>query len=596
MTSKKFSNESLPTWDLTDLYNSISDKEITNDFKIIKKKCDDFVETYQNKIDKISAKDLLQAIKNYEEISQKIGKISTYSYLVYSSDLSNQDNINFHQNTSEKINDLENKILFFCLELNELSNKKFNELFADKSLKFYQPFLRDLRVFKPYQLSKELEKFALEKDITSRSAFVRLFDETINNLKFSYENKSLNSQEIFDLLSNSDRKIRQNAGQSIIETFGNNAKLFAFITNILAKDKAIIDQYRGFKNPISPRNLTNFVEDKIVETLIENVKNNYVNISHKYYQLKAKILNLPKLDFYDRGAPLFSKDNEKISWDDAKNLVLDAYQEFNPQMAQIAKKFFDHNWIDAKVVAGKDSGAYSHPCVPDVHPYILMNFQGKTRDVMTLAHELGHGIHQYLARKQGYLMAQTPLTLAETASVFGEQLVFQKILNNENNPQKKRIIIANKIEDMINTVVRQIAFLDFESKIHNARKKYELPLDEINNYWLEVQKESLGSAFNFDDGYKYFWCYIPHFIHSPFYVYSYAFGDCLVNSLYGIYQQNKIKDFDNKYLQMLELGGTKHHKAMLEPFGLDISKGDFWQSGLNVIIGYINQLDALLKD
>ncbi|MFM7703054.1 MAG: M3 family metallopeptidase, partial [Alphaproteobacteria bacterium] len=251
-------------------------------------------------------------------------------------------------------------------------------------------------------------------------------------------------------------------------------------------------------------------------------------------------------------------------------------------------------WIDAKVVAGKDSGAYSHPCVPDVHPYILMNFQGKTRDVMTLAHELGHGIHQYLARKQGYLMAQTPLTLAETASVFGEQLVFQKILNNEKNPKKKRLIIANKIEDMINTVVRQIAFLDFETKIHNARKKYELPLEEINNYWLQVQKESLGSVFNFDEGYKYFWCYIPHFIHSPFYVYSYAFGDCLVNSLYGIYQQNKITDFDKKYLQMLEFGGSKHHKEMLKPFGLDISKADFWQSGLNVIIDYIHQLDELI--
>lgn len=595
MTSKKKSlNESLPSWDLSDLYQSITDKKIDFDLQKIEKNCNNFIENYQHKIAEISAKDLLQAIQNYENISAQIGKISTYSYLVYSSDLSNQDNINFYQNTCEKINNLENKILFFCLELNELSKKKFDKLFADKSLNFYQPFLRDLRVFKPYQLSKELEKFALEKDITSRSAFVRLFDETINNLQFSYENKSLNSQEIFDLLSNPDRNIRQKAGQSIIETFSNNAKLFAFITNILAKDKAIIDQYRGFKNPISPRNLTNFVEDKIVETLIENVKDNYSKISHKYYRLKAKILNLPKLDFYDRNAPLFSKDSEKISWDHAKNLVLDAYQEFNPKMAQIAQKFFDNNWIDAKVVAGKDSGAYSHPCVPDVHPYILMNFQGKTRDVMTLAHELGHGIHQYLARKQGYLMAQTPLTLAETASVFGEQLVFQKILNNEKNPEKKRIIIANKIEDMINTVVRQIAFLDFETKIHNARKKYELPLEEINNYWLQVQKESLGSVFNFDEGYKYFWCYIPHFIHSPFYVYSYAFGDCLVNSLYGIYQQNKIKDFDKKYLQMLEFGGSKHHKEMLEPFGLDISKADFWQSGLNVIINYIDQLDELI--
>jgi oligoendopeptidase F len=333
------------------------------------------------------------------------------------------------------------------------------------------------------------------------------------------------------------------------------------------------------------------VEDEIVEILTKKVKENYKNISHRYYKIKAKILGLKKMDYFDRNAPLSKIDDEIIPFKNAKKLVLDAYQEFSPKMREIGEIFFDKNWIDAKVIKGKDSGAFSHPCVPCVHPYILMNYQGKIRDVMTLAHELGHGVHQYLAAKQGYFMSSTPLTLAETASVFGEQLTFQKILKNEKDEKKKKLIIANKVEDMINTVIRQIAFLEFEKKVHENRKNGEISLENLCNFWMEIQKESLGSAFKFDDEYKYFWLYIPHFIHSPFYVYSYAFGDCLVNSLYGIYKSGKIKNFEEKYIEMLSLGGVKHHKEMLEPFNLSIDNEEFWQSGLDVIIGYIDELE-----
>jgi oligoendopeptidase F len=399
-------------------------------------------------------------------------------------------------------------------------------------------------------------------------------------------------------MSSPDDEVRKKAAKAIEKTFAQNAKTFAFITNTLAKDKAVEDAWRGFENPISARNLSNFVEDETVELLCNKVKENYAAISHRYYKIKAKILGKKSLNYWDRNAPLSKFDDKKISWEDAKKLVLEAYEEFSPEMKKIGEMFFEKNWIDAAVKTGKDSGAFSHPCVPQVHPYILMNYQGKIRDVMTLAHELGHGIHQFLAAKQGYLMAQTPLTLAETASIFGEQLVFQKILKNEKNLQKKKLIIAAKIEDMINTVVRQIAFLEFEKKVHNARKNGEISLEQLGRFWMEIQRESLGEqaaggAFKFDENYRLFWCYIPHFIHSPFYVYAYAFGDCLVNSLYGIYQQKKIKNFEEKYLQMLAAGGTKHHKEMLEPFGLSVKNAQFWQFGLNVIINYINELESI---
>jgi oligoendopeptidase F len=592
-TKNKNNLSVIPTWNLSDFYSSIKDKKINKDLKKIADSSKIFSTKFCGKVLKLNALNLFQAIKNYEEICEEIGKISSYSYLIYASDLSNQNNISFYQNISEKLSKFESQLVFFTLELNQIEDKKIAELLKNPTLKKYHPFIRDSRAFKKYQLSQELEKFSLEKNITGRSAFVRLFDETLNNLKFSYRKKILNSQEIFDLMSNDDEKVRKDAAKSIGKTLEKNSKTFAFITNILAKDKAIEDEWRGFDKPISARNLSNFIEDDVIDLLVKKVKENYVVTSHKYYKIKAKILGKKSLNYWDRNAPLSKKENHKIAWNDAKNLVLEAYGEFSAQMKKIAEEFFEKKWIDAEVRSGKDSGAFSHPCVPLVHPYILMNYQGKVRDVMTLAHELGHGVHQYLARSQGYLMSSTPLTLAETASVFGEQLTFQKILKNEKNSQKKKLIIANKIEDMLNTVVRQIAFLEFERKVHEERKNGEIAVEKICQFWMEIQKESLGSIFKFDDEYRFFWSYIPHFIHSPFYVYSYAFGDCLVNSLYGIYKSGKVKNFEEKYLNMLISGGTKHHKEMLEPFGLSIRDPQFWQSGLNVIIDYIEQLQKL---
>ncbi len=579
--------KNVPEWNLSDFYSSPKDKKISLEIKNIEKASEKFSKDFVGKVSKLSASQLFMAIETYEKISEQIGKVSSYSYLIYAADLSNQANISFYQNTSETLSKFESQLIFFTLELNKIDEKKLKS----SELKKYQPFIRDSRAFKKYQLSNELEKFSLEKNISGRNAFVRLFDETVSNLKFSYRGKVLSSQEIFNLLSNPDEKIRKDAAKSIGKTFEENSKTFAFITNILAKDKAVEDEWRGFAKPISARNLSNFVEDEVVDLLVNQVKKNYVNISHRYYKIKAKMLGKKVMNYWDRNAPLSKAENKIIPWESAKNLVLEAYEEFSPEMKKIGEIFFKKNWIDAKVRSGKDSGAFSHSCVPSVHPYILMNYQGKTRDVMTLAHELGHGVHQYLARAQGSLMAGTPLTLAETASVFGEQLTFQKILKNEKNSEKKKLIIAAKVEDMINTVVRQIAFLEFETKVHAARKNEEISLEQLCKFWMDIQKESLGSAFKFDEEYRFFWCYIPHFIHSPFYVYAYAFGDCLVNSLYGIYNSGKVKNFEEKYLAMLAAGGSKHHKEMLKPFGLSIADAKFWQAGLDVISGYIDQLD-----
>lgn len=590
MTKKPLEN--IPAWDLSDFYSSTKDKKIATETKQIENLSENFTKKFCGKVNKLNASELYKAILQYEEICEKIGKISSYSYLVYASDLSNQNNLSFYQNTSESLSKYESKLVFFTLELNKIDDKKLNKFLKESSdLKKYHPFIRDSRAFKKHQLSEELEKLSLEKNISGRSAFIRLFDETVNNLKFPYQGKILSSQKIFDLLSNKDEKVRKSAAKVIGKVFQENAKIFAFITNILAKDKAVEDEWRKFEKPISARNLSNFIEDEVVEIMVKKVKENYAKISHRYYKIKAEILGKKTLNYWDRNAPLSKEDDKRISWQDAKTLVLSAYEEFHPEMKKIGEQFFQKNWIDAKVKDGKDSGAFSHPCVPSVHPYILMNYQGKVRDVMTLAHELGHGVHQYLSRSQGYLMSSTPLTLSETASVFGEQLTFQKILKQEQNPKKKQLIIASKIEDMINTVVRQIAFLEFEKKVHDARKNGEISLEKLCDFWMQIQKESLGKAFKFEDEYKFFWCYIPHFIHSPFYVYAYAFGDCLVNSLYGVYKSGKVKNFEEKYLEMLKCGGTKHHKEMLQPFNLNACDPKFWQAGLDVIIDYINQLE-----
>lgn len=582
----------LPEWNLADLYQGIDAPTLLADIKKAEEMTSHFNVSYNSKVASLSAESLAAAIKEYERIQDLIGKFSSYAQLLYTSDMANPSYTSFYQNTAEKGNAITTEILFFTLELNRMHEADLQEKMAHcPALAHYAPWIRDVRSFRLHQLSDELEALLHEKHITGAQSWNRLFDETLSSLRFPFDEQSLSCAEILNLLSSHDGEIRKKAAKSFGKVLEQNAKTFALITNVLAKDKEIEDKWRQFPRPISARNLANYIEDEVVDSLLEAVRHSYPKLSHRYYALKAKMFGVEKMDYWDRNAPLPGDEDTVITWEEAVELVLSSYHAFSPELAAIGKQFFDNAWIDAPARPGKESGAFAHPVTPSAHPYLLVNFQGKNRDVMTLAHELGHGVHQVLAGKQGALMCDTPLTLAETASVFGEQLTFRALLAREKDTARRKRMIAAKVEDMLNTVVRQVAFCEFERQVHDARRNGEVSLEHLCDIWMKIQFESLGPAFRFDEEYKYYWCYISHFIHAPFYVYSYAFGDCLVNSLYAEYSKNPT-GFEEKYIAMLEAGGTLRHKELLAPFGLDATEPDFWQKGLDVISGFIDELEG----
>ena len=581
----------LPVWNLKDLYESPKAKNLNNDLNQLRRITKKFEKKYTYKITKLSPSQLLKAIIELENIDIKIDKIMSYAHLLVAEDGNNEKNKIFYQQMQEQITNIASSIVFFSLELNEVSNAKLNKIYADKKLKNYQNWIKNIRKFKPYQLDVKAEKLLQEKSITSRSAWVRLFDDTIASLKFPFKGKNLSSAEIFNFLSDKKESNRKKSAEVVSAVLKDNISLFTSITNNLAKDKSINDKWRGLPNPVSSRNLSNVVEDEVVEALTETIKENYPKIAHRYYKIKAKWFKKKSLMYWDRNAPLPFQSQSIYSWKDARQIVSDAYSNFDQRAGNIVNKFFDNSWIHAPVIAGKSPGAFAASTVPSVHPFILVNYQGKARDIATLAHELGHGIHQYLAgKKQTYFNSSTPLTLAETASVFGEMLTFKSLLSITKKENERKGLLANKVEDMLNTVVRQIAFFEFEKRIHDQRKIKELSVNEICKIWIDVQKQSLGPSIKFNDDYKYFWSYIPHFIHSPFYVYAYAFGDCLVNSLFNVYE-SKLPKFEDKYITLLESGGSNTYDKLLKPFGLNPKKKDFWQKGVNVIESLIDQLE-----
>ena len=582
----------LPEWDLSDLYPGPDSEALTKDLEKLAADAKAFKQRYAGKIAGLDGTELGRAIQAYELMDEITGRIMSYAYLVYAGDMSSAENGKFFQSMQEKVNAAGTDLLFFTLEINRIEEADLQISLKAPELAFYKPWLRDVRAFRDHQLSDEIEEKLHEKSVTGKSAWVRLFDETFARLRFPFDGKQLTSAEVLDKLSHKDGAIREKAAKSFAGVLKENIGLFALVTNTLAKDKSIEDKWRGYERPISGRNLANQVEDEVVQALSDAVTGSYDRLSHRYYALKAKWFGVDALNYWDRNAPLPDDDDTTIPWAEARKTVLDAYGSFSPDLAEVGQRFFDNAWIDAPVRPGKASGAFAHPTVPSAHPYLLLNYQGKTRDVMTLAHELGHGVHQVLAGKQGQLLSDTPLTLAETASVFGEMLTFRAVLASKTDPKQRRTMLASKVEDMLNTVVRQIAFHQFETKVHAARSEGELMPEDLGDIWIETQKASLGPAIKFDDDYRTFWSYIPHFIHSPFYVYAYAFGDCLVNSLYAVYQ-NAEDGFAEKYLEMLSAGGTLRHKELLAPFGLDASDPAFWSKGLDVIDGFITELEGM---
>lgn len=582
----------LPTWDLNDLYPGLESAELKRDLAAVAGRAAKLEQQYKGRIAELAGAELAGVIAEYESLSDLIGRMMSYASLAYAGDMADPKIAGFYQDMQEKLNDITTKLLFLTLELNRLEETALERKYAESpKLAHYRPWLRDLRLFREHQLSDEIERLLHEKAVAGRAAWNRLFDETMAGLRFPFGKERLTAEQVLHKLSDKDSKTRKAAAKSLAKVFRQNIRLFALITNTLAKDKEVEDRWRKYPTPEAYRHLSNCVEPEVVNALTDAVTASYPQLSHRYYKLKAQWMGAKKLPWWDRNAPLPEDHDRTIGWDEARDIVLKAYGRFSPQLADLGRKFFDNAWIDAPARPGKASGAFAHPTVPSAHPYLLLNYQGRTRDVMTLAHELGHGVHQLLAAEQGPLMSDTPLTLAETASVFGEQLTFRALLD-QAGPERRRIMLASKVEDMLNTVVRQIAFFKFERQVHAARREGELTPDRLGEIWLGVQKESLGPAFRFDQDYSTFWCYIPHFIHSPFYVYAYAFGDCLVNALYARYQDAE-QGFQEKYFAMLKAGGTLRHKELLAPFGLDASDPAFWSKGLGVIEGFIDELERL---
>lgn len=596
--SSPLENEDLPEWNLESLYSSLKDPKINRDLETCESKIKTFKQVYEGQFLETgwTSQQLVQAIKDYESIQEHEGRLISFAGLMYYKNLKDPEILQFYQNIHEKINNFQSQLVFFTLEINKIEDLLLSKALNESSeLTYYQPWLEKIRLFRPYQLSHDLEKLLLEKSLTSSQGWNRLYDETLASTKFNIEEKTYNLAQITDFTSHPHRKKREEAAKALSHGLMQHLSLFSFITNTLAKDKHIEDTWRGYPNPTSERHLINQVEPAAIESLTDAVKKSYPRLSHRYYQLKAQLLNLDYLEYWDRNAPLSQEEEANISWNHGKEIVLEAYRQFSPQMAEIGKKFFDNPWIDAKVTEGKTSGAFAHPTIPSANPYLLVNYQGKARDVMTLAHELGHGIHQILAARKGLLLADTPLTLAETASVFGEMLTFQSLLKQETNPKHRIQLLAGKIDDMVNTVVRQIAFYEFEKEIHLMRRQREISSEEIGEIWVQTQKEALGPSVHLNSTMQPYWAYISHFIHSPFYVYAYAFGDCLVNSLYAAYQKNPV-GFDHQYIELLSAGGTKKYGELLKPFGLEPDHSEFWDQGLGMIESFIDQLEELIKD
>jgi oligoendopeptidase F len=589
--------DALPEWNLNDLYPGLDSPEIKRDLERADSDCLAFEKEFKGKLAQLAAGDgagraLADAIRRYEAIDDRLGRLMSYASLVYAGNTTDPLHAKFYGDVQERITAASLHLLFFTLELNRVDDVQLENAMRDPALGHYRPWIEDVRKEKPYQLEDRVEELFHEKSVTGYAAWNRLFDETIAALRFKVAGQSLAIEPTLNFLQDTDGKKRRAAAEALAKTFKENLRSFALITNTLAKDKEISDRWRGFKDIADARHLSNRVEREVVEALVAAVRAAYPKLSHRYYALKAKWFGKKRMPYWDRNAPLPKVAQRTIPWTDARATVLTAYGAFSPKMAEVADQFFANHWIDAPVRPGKQPGAFAHPTVPSVHPYVLLNYMGKPRDVMTLAHELGHGVHQVLAAPNGPLMAPTPLTLAETASVFGEMLTFKKLLAQTTDKKQRKAMLAAKVEDMINTVVRQIAFYSFERKVHGERRNGELTADKLCDLWMSVQSESLGPAIELKPGYETFWAYIPHFVHSPFYVYAYAFGDCLVNSLYAVYEKSA-SGFAERYLEMLSAGGTKHHSELLAPFGLDARDPKFWDGGLSVIANLISELETL---
>lgn len=576
-------------WDLSDLYPDHD--ALDRDLETADREVEAFEQAYRGRVATLEADGLAEALAAYEGLHDRLGRAYTYAYLYWSTDTGDPARGALLQKVRETYTRLAQRLIFFRLEWAAVDDARAEALLADPALAKYRHYLELERLHRQHLLSEPEEKILAEKSITGRGAWNRFFDETLGAMRFSLDGRAMTQQEVLAKLYEPDRDVRRAAALAFTEGLEAHIRPLTFIFNTILADKASDDRLRRFPHWLAARNLDNEVSDEMVQALIEAVTGRY-DLVARFYSLKRRLLGLDELFDYDRYAPVGEADT-RYEWDAARALVQAAYADFHPRLGEIVEQFFEKRWIDAALAPNKRGGAFSHGAVPSAHPYILMNYTGKIRDVQTLAHELGHGVHQYLSRKQGVLQADTPLTTAETASVFGEMLVFQRLMKQEQDPRNRLAMLVGKIDDTIATVFRQVAMNRFEDRMHNARRtEGELPPEWFCEAWMDTQRAMFQGSVTLGDHYRFWWSYIPHFLHTPGYVYAYAFGELLVLALYARYQEEG-PAFADKYIGLLEAGGSDWPHRLVGRLGVDLTDLGFWHQGLSAIEALVEQAESL---
>jgi oligoendopeptidase F len=581
-------------WDLSDLYAAVDDTAIEKDIKRANERAGKLSDTYRGKVATLDNEELYDAIVEYESIVEMASKLASYAHLIWSTDTANPKYGALLQRTTEWSAQLEQQLVFFELEWINAPEDFAKRLIADPVMVHYQHWMEATRRYQPHRLTEPEEKILSEKAVTGREAWTRFFTELMGSTRYPFDGEDLPQEAILAKLYEADRDVRMRAQESVTQVLTEKLPILTYVFNTLAADKTSDDRLRSYPTWISSRNLANEVSDEVVEALIDAVASRY-DIVARYYNLKRDLLGVDTLHDYDRYAPLPAHEGN-YQWDQTRDIVLNAYNAFHPQMADTARLFFTESWIDAAVKPGKRGGAYSASTVPSVHPYVFMNFTGSARSVMTLAHELGHGIHQYLSREQGMLQAHTPLTTAEMASTFGEMLVFTDMMAQESDPKVRLAMLAHKIEDSFATIFRQISMNRFEHGMHTARREEgELTSERLSDIWIETQQAMFIDSVEMTENYRVWWSYIPHFLHVPGYVYAYAFGELLVLALFARYQKEG-DSFAPRYIEVLRAGGSDWPEKVLAPMGVDLTDPNFWQEGLREIEEMVNQAEQLAKE
>ncbi len=577
-------------WDLSDLYEDIDDSKIHEDIEKSQGRASEIASRYSGRVGELEANELLDAIKETEDLASMLGKLGAYAQLNFATHVNDPKAGAFLQKIKEALSLIEKKLVFFDLEWANVPDERADKLLSDPILGHYRHYLQAIRRYRPHLLSQPEEQLLIEIGPVGRSSWVELFEKVLAAQRFGKKRRT--QEEVLTDLYSPDRDVRKTAARDLTDGLSSQSHVLCHTFNTVLADKMIDDRLRSYPNWISSMNLSNELDDATVDSLISAVTDRY-DIVQRYYRLKQRLLGIEELFDYDRYAPLPYLPQRVVNWRDAKEIVLNAYKRFSPDMASIAKDFFDRQWIHAPALPGKTGGAFAHPVVPQVHPYVLLNYVGNLRDVETLAHELGHGIHQVMAGRQGYFNSNTPLTLAETASVFGEMLVFKDIIKGLERPEEKLGLIAAKLESIFATVFRQVAMNRFENEIHTIRRtEGELSPDRFSELWLQTQREMFGDSVTLTDDYGVWWSYISHFVYAPGYVYAYAFGELLVLSLYAMYEKEG-KGVVPLYLDLLSAGGSDTAYELLRPFGIDLHRSDFWQQGLDLIDEMVRDIERL---